>query len=187
MPITLFQAPERCVSEFLGFVNKALTPDFQADEWTKEVVPVVDRLSIFVERFIEDDQLGNVSNEYKAAAVELEARFVYFGLLTHCLCFDSEHRHKVAKLDMDPSFYLEWLEKSIVARQYLSGAYNRDTEEMPSLIFGALHVKELEPFMKEIGLGMWKRAKNKGIFQNFFGAGIALGVMSYIRMTKLPD
>ena len=187
MPITLFRTPANCVSEFLQFAGAALTEDFSKEQWTQEAVLFAETLSPMVERFIEDDQLENVGGYQKTAARELMARFVYFGLLTHCLCHLMDNRHKVSKLDLDSHFYLEWLESSIAARAFIFGEYNSFSQKIPSLFVEALIHRELEPFMKEIGLGMWKRAKNRRTFERFFGAGAALGAMSDLRTNKLPD
>lgn len=75
-----------------------------------------------------------------------------------------------------------WLIESLSASTKLRG-YSKENQEVPKLIFNAVFDAAVEPIQHKLGLGWWKRIKNRAKFLNLFDSGILL-VMLYDMKSK---
>jgi hypothetical protein len=111
---------------------------------------------------------------------------VVYGLLTHCLLFQDDSRGKAdSGLDLE-QLYDEWLIQSLTATSTL-GAYDKNSRGIPNAIFEAVFGEQVEPFQKELGIGWWRRIRNRSKFHNLFASGICLGMMYDMRSKQLAS
>lgn len=103
-------------------------------------------------------------------------RTVFFGLRTHCLCYrcsDRFHYDDIANLE---KLYTTWDLESLVAYSKLRG-YDRVNRGSPMVVFNTIFENEIEPIQKRLGLGWWRRMKNRNKFLNLFWSGVLLGFL----------
>jgi CheY-like chemotaxis protein len=111
-------------------------------------------------------------------------RMVFFGLRTHCVCFRCPYRFRHDDIMNLEKPYDDWDVKSLNAFSQLRG-YDKDNRGIPKLIFNTVFDSEVEPMQKKLGLGWWRRMKNRSKFRNLFESGILLGILYDMKSNEL--
>ena len=109
---------------------------------------------------------------------------VFHGLRTHCFLFSSDYRLRHNHGMNLEELYEGWLVKSLTAFSQLQG-YDKDNQRIRQLIFKVVFEGEVEPTQTLIGLGWWRRLKNRNKFRNLFESGILLGMLYDIKSKEL--
>lgn len=109
---------------------------------------------------------------------------VFYGIRIHCLLFKSNYRLTHNQYMNLQELYEGWLVDSLTASRHLRG-YDKDNFGIPTLVFNTLFNSEVEPVQKLIGLGWWRRMKNRNKFCNLFESGILLALMYDVKSKGL--
>jgi CheY-like chemotaxis protein len=148
-----------------------------------------DRLAQLLEpivlEFIRGFDLSTAPSELQACLMRTAQRLVYYGLRLHCLLYESPYRRMNQPVDLGVLFE-KWLAKSLTAHTRLRG-YDANCRGIPGFVFDKIFDSEVEPIHKQLGLGWWKRMKNRSKFRNLFDAGILLVMIYDILAKELAD
>jgi hypothetical protein len=139
-----------------------------------------------ISKFLTSFDLSSAPLEIRLQLQRTAESLVVYGLLTHCLLFQNEFRGRAdAEIDLE-QLYLDWQIQSLTAVSTMT-AYDKKSHRIPSAIFDVVFDKEIEPLQKRIGLGWWRRMKNRNKYQNLFASGICLGMMYDMRSKELAS
>jgi hypothetical protein len=118
--------------------------------------------------------LSSVPVQHRPEIEQLTRELAFYGLYTRCLLSDYPYRLDFSRVDGD-RLMSEWRVETLTANSFLSAA-NKENNKWPSAIF-ALFYKPIEEIQKRLGLGWWRRLKNKNKFKNIYASGYLLGAM----------
>ncbi|MBC8030182.1 MAG: hypothetical protein H7Z16_08730 [Pyrinomonadaceae bacterium] len=143
-------------------------------------------LSPIVAKFLTSFDVSSAPLEMRSHLQRTAEALVVYGLLTHCLLFQGDSRRKAdSHLDLE-ELYDAWLIQSLTATSTL-GAYDKNNQGIPNVIFDAVFGEQVEPFQKELGIGWWRRIRNRSKFHNLFASGVCLGMMYDMRSKQLAS
>lgn len=143
-------------------------------------------VSPLIDEFMLSLSVDRIPHPMKGDVRECCQRLVYYGLLTHCILFDSPYRIKHNLIDTGALFE-QWVVKSLTANPTLR-SYDRDNYGYPSAVFDKFYAEKLDPLQRSIGLGWWRRRiKNYGRFKNFFASGVLLGMLHDMAAKKASE
>lgn len=111
-------------------------------------------------------------------------RLVFLGVHTHCICFRGPYRFRHDDITSLKSLYDNWHVKSLTST--LRG-YNESNQGLPKLVFDAVFNNEIEPVQKQLGLGWWRRTKNRTKFESLFSSAILLGMLYDMKAKERSD
>lgn len=124
-------------------------------------------LEPMVLKFVRGFNLSKIPLELWPRTIRTARRLVFWGLRTHCVLFASPYNYRRTDNSMDlDALYEDWLVKSLTASTYLRG-YDTHSANFPSVVFDAVFDQEVEPIQKQLGLGWWRRLKNRAKFRNY--------------------
>lgn len=141
-------------------------------------------LGQFVPEFLRSFDQSSAPPEFRSRLERTAELMVFFGLRINCICFDGPYRFLHDDIMNLEKLYDDWDFKSLAASSELR-SYDKYNRGIPMLIFNAVFDSEVEPIQKQLGLGWWRRRKNREKFLNLFGAGVLLGVLYDIKSGQL--
>lgn len=148
-----------------------------------------DRLAQLLEpiimEFVKGFDLSKAPLELRPRLIRAARRLVFYGLRLHCLLFESPYRRISQPVDIE-ALYEKWLVKSLTAHSQLRG-YDTECRGIPGFVFDSVFDSEVEPIQKQLGLGWWKRTKNRGKCCDLFEAGILLAMMYDMEAKELAN
>jgi len=148
-----------------------------------------DRLAQLLEpiviEFMRGFDLSTAPSELRTCLMRTARRLLFYGLRLHCLLFESPYRQMNQPVDLGALFE-KWLVKSLTAHTHLRG-YDANCRRIPGFVFDKVFDSEVEPIHKQLGLGWWRRVKNRSKFRNLFDAGILLVMMYDMQAKELAE
>lgn len=143
-------------------------------------------LSPMIAKFLTSFDVSSAPVEMRSHLQRTAEALVVYGLLTHCLLFQDDCRGEANSLLDLEQLYDEWLIQSFTATSTLE-AYDKNNQGIPNAIFDAVFGEQVEPFQKELGIGWWRRIRNRSKFHNLFASGVCLGIMYDMRSKQLAS
>jgi hypothetical protein len=141
-------------------------------------------LEPIVKEFLTSFDQRSAPPEMRLHLERIAEALVFYGLRTHCLLFKSEYRHRHNPRMNLEELYERWLVDSMTASWHLRG-YDKDNCGIPTLVFNTVFDGEVEPMQRLIGLGWWRRMKNRNKFCNLFESGILLALIYDVKSKEL--
>lgn len=101
-------------------------------------------------------------------------RMIKYGLYTHYFIFNSPNRSKFRQIDTE-RFYSYWVEKAVTALSAFAEC-DKLNQGVPGVVFGELYSLEVEPQIRQSGVGWWRRLRVESAFRDRFATGMVLGL-----------
>jgi hypothetical protein len=128
----------------------------------------------FFEWLLSNFNLTTVSPTLRPLLNQLSRELAYGGLYCNCVLYDYPHRLDFSKIDRE-ELHSQWAQQSLTANSFMNTSDSMNNG-WPSAIFSVMY-ERVEDIQKQLGLGWWKRSKNKNKFKNLFASGLLLGFM----------
>ena len=139
--------------------------------------------SIITERLAHFDQ-SSAPQRVRPILERGAARIFSYGIRTHCLLFGSDFRgQRDERINLE-QLSDEWIHKSLTLHSCLRGYYEYH-QEVPAAIFNETFNSKIEPVQTQLGLGWWRREKNRKKFERLFKEGILLALLYDTKSTEL--
>jgi hypothetical protein len=147
---------------------------------------VISFLAPLIEKRLTTFDLSSAPDSARPGLTHAARKLAFYSVLTHCLVFGSHYRSRYNQaIDMDAMFS-DWILKSLTASSSIR-QYDRDNHTIPTTIFNAVFDAEVEPVQRSLGLGWWRRMRNRNKFHNLFASGIVLGLLYDVRSKQAYD
>jgi hypothetical protein len=82
--------------------------------------------------------------------------------------------------------FSDWIVKSLTATSSIR-QYDKDSHTIPTTMSNAVFDAEVEPVERSLGLGCWRRMRNRNKFRNLFASGIVLGMLYDVQSKQAHD